>query len=165
MGVCWQLVGQEHFPALWDLSSGVRLPFPDVHNGTIRSVEFSKDGKTMVTASGDNTLILWDVTGPEPRRRGPPLIGHRGAVLQTAFSPDGKFLASGSEDRSVLLWDTATRSQIGPPLLRHLDFVRALSFSGDGKQLFRVVTLATRRYGTLTLKSGDGNAGNVRIAT
>ena len=79
--------GQEHFPALWDLSSGVRLPFPDVHNGTIRSVEFSKDGKTMVTASGDNTLILWDVTGPEPRRRGPPLIGHRGAVLQTAFSP------------------------------------------------------------------------------
>ena len=90
----------------------------------------------MVTASGDNTLILWDVTKPKPQQRGPPLVGHRSAVLQTAFSPDDKFLASGSEDRSVLLWDRATGSRIGPRLLRHLDIVRALSFGGDGKQLF-----------------------------
>jgi WD40 repeat protein len=128
--------GQEQVPAMWDLASGLAVRFPDVHNGSIRNVEFSKDGKTMVSASGDNTLILWDVTKPEPQQRGPPLVGHRSAVLQTAFSPDGKFLASGSEDRSVLLWDTATASRIGPRLLRHLDIVRALSFSADGKQLF-----------------------------
>ena len=125
--------GYEHFPVMWDLESGVQLRFPDLHNASIRSVAFSRDGKTLVTASGDNTLILWDVTGRKPR--GPPLVGHRARVLQTAFSPDGKLLASASEDRSVLLWDVATASQIGPRLLRHLDVVRALSFRGDGKQL------------------------------
>ncbi len=58
---------------MWDLASGLAVPFPDVHNGSIRNVEFSNDGKTMVTASGDNTLILWDVTKHKPQQRGPPL--------------------------------------------------------------------------------------------
>src|SRR5207248_80279 len=31
------------------------------HTGTIRSVAFSPDGKIFTTASGDTTLILWDV--------------------------------------------------------------------------------------------------------
>jgi WD40 repeat protein len=73
------------------------------HQGAVQSVAFSPDGKTLASASWDQTVILWDVAGPTSL--GNPLTGHQAAVWSVAFSSDGKTLASGSFDRSVILWD------------------------------------------------------------
>ncbi|MFF7780445.1 trypsin-like peptidase domain-containing protein [Streptomyces tanashiensis] len=99
------------------------------HFGTVDSVAFSPDGRTLATASSDKAVRLWDViTG---KAIGAPLTGHSDAVLSVAFSPDGRTLATAGADRTVRLWDVATRETrlIGP---EHSDTVVSVAISPDG---------------------------------
>jgi WD40 repeat protein len=78
----------------------------------VYGVAFAPDGRTLATASADQTVLLWDLTNrDQPRRLGPPLTGHTDWVRSVAFAPDGRTLATASED--VLLWDLTNRDQ--PP--------------------------------------------------
>ena len=68
----------------------------------MKSVVFSPDGKTLATASSDNTVRLWSSSDATIIKK---LQGHTERVLSVAFSPDGKMLASGSGDETVRLWN------------------------------------------------------------
>ena len=71
----------------------------------VESVVFSPDGKTLVSASYDKTIKIWDAaTGTHLRT----LEGHSKSVSSMAFSPDGLTLASGSHDDTVKLWNMVT---------------------------------------------------------
>ena len=103
------------------------------HYMKVNSAVFSSDGKRIVSASGDNTLRIWNaITGEQI---GEPLIGHKGGVRSVVFSPDGSLIASSSEDNSIRIWDSNTRQQIGEPLNGHAAEVYSVSFSPDGKKL------------------------------
>ena len=61
------------------------------HSGSVCSVAFSPDGRTLASGSYDETIKLWDVaTG----RSIATLTGHSRFVNSVAFSPDGRTLAS-----------------------------------------------------------------------
>ncbi|MBG1266854.1 WD40 repeat domain-containing protein, partial [Nostoc sp. WHI] len=101
------------------------------HDGFVRSVSFSADGKTLASGSDDNTIKLWNLeTGKEIRT----LKGHDGIVLSVSFSADGKTLASGSDDKMIKLWNLETGKEIRT-FKGHDGFVHSVNFSADGKTL------------------------------
>ena len=67
------------------------------HEGAVRSLAFSPDGKTLASGSEDHTVRLWDVAGAKERSQ---LKGHTDEVWTLAFSPDGKTIASAGLNRA-----------------------------------------------------------------
>jgi WD40 repeat protein len=64
-------------------------------------VRFSPDGKFLVTASADNTVLVWDSLDGKLLTA---LRGHSDAVNSVAFSSDSEFIVSASDDQSARLW-------------------------------------------------------------
>jgi WD40 repeat protein len=91
----------------------------------------SADGRTVASASRDDTIRLWDIATGQLLAI---LEGHEGDVMSVAFSPDGSRLASGSYDKTIRIWDMRSchciRVITGPE-----DLVFAVRFSPDGRQL------------------------------
>ena len=101
------------------------------HRAGVTACIFSPDGNTLLSASDDNSLRLWDARSGECLR---VLRGHRGAVLACAISPDGNTLLSASGDHSLRLWD-ARSGECLRVLEGHQRWVRGCAFSPDGNTL------------------------------
>lgn len=111
-----------------------------VYSGTIASIEFSPDGKLLISGGIDNTVRLWDVR----KRREiftaePDKKGMKYAVINSvAFSPDGNTFASAGTHGEIQLWSVAEHR-----LIETLDigeWINALDFSPDGRFLAAAVT-------------------------
>lgn len=72
------------------------------HEDVIYDAKWLPDGQRLVTASGDRTVRIWNLTAPQDSV---VLKGHSGAVLSLALSADGKCLCSGSQDQTIRVWD------------------------------------------------------------
>ncbi|MEH2398210.1 AAA-like domain-containing protein, partial [Nostoc sp.] len=95
------------------------------HSSEVYSVVFSPDGKTLASASFDNTIKLWNLdTGKEITT----LTGHSNSVYSVVFSPDGKTLASASFDNTIKLWNLDTGKEI-TTLTGHSNSVYSVVFS------------------------------------
>ena len=100
------------------------------HTDTVTSVALSEDGKRAVSASGDETLKIWDMeTGEEIRT----LKGHTAWVTSVALSVDGKRAVSASNDSTLKIWDMETGEEIRT-LEGHTLDVTSVALSVDGKR-------------------------------
>jgi RNA polymerase sigma factor (sigma-70 family) len=90
------------FVALWDLRTGEQKFARTGLPGSLFSLAFSADGRSLVTGGESGDLYLWEIaTGQELHR----FIGHQGWIYGVAISSDSKLAASASSDAPVYVWD------------------------------------------------------------
>ena len=123
------------------------------HIGTVYSVAVSADGQTIVSGSGDRTVIVWQKHGEQwhmIQRLGEvgnknPEVGHTSLVRSVALSADGETIVSGSWDNTVIVWQEdggqwQLRKRLGQeynedPEVGHTDDVESVSLSADGQTI------------------------------
>jgi serine/threonine protein kinase/WD40 repeat protein len=90
-------------PRIWivEVDTQKRVQVLSGHRGFITGLAFSPDGTALASASGDQTVKIWDAT--TWRERGTHL-GHTDEVWSVDFSPDGERLISGGKDRRIEVW-------------------------------------------------------------
>lgn len=151
---------------IYGKGKNINKPFTGVY-----AVQFSPDGKNLVSAGADGAIKLWNTaTGKEIKS----MQGHDGDVTSVAFSPDGRFLVSGGRDGTVRLWDVKSGKEL--KALNTPDYYRSVSFVGyspDGRyivarcddEIVRLWSVATRQevkqfagVRTLTTMAGTMNS-------
>lgn len=96
---------------VWNAASGAAVTVPLRHGGMIRSLQFSPDGRKILTASEDGLARLWD---PESGHPVSEPMKHGSGVTSAEFSPDGMRVVTCSPDRAVRLWEV-TRAPLPAP--------------------------------------------------
>ena len=88
--------------ALNAIAQKAELVFNYGHTSEITSLDYSPDGKYLLSASGDMLVKLWDV------KQGKEIVtrkAHNTYVYSVRFSPDGKQFVSSGCDSLAKLWD------------------------------------------------------------
>ena len=102
------------------------------HEGLVRSVAISDDGRTVVSGSEDCTVRVWDVESCAAV--GEPLLGHKRRVYSVVISADGRTVVSGSGDYTVRVWDVESASEVCDPLV-HESAVWCVALSRDERTI------------------------------
>jgi WD40 repeat protein len=126
----------------WDVETGnplAELPGP---KHWLEAVQFTRDGKELVTAGGivgqPVEIRLWDTAGLRPKS---VLASPSGSLTCGRFNPDGTLFATGTTTGAVVVWEVA-KAMNGDASAKklfkgHKQLVRNLAWSMDGT---RVVT-------------------------
>jgi WD40 repeat protein len=101
------------------------------HQGEVRAVAFSPDGRQLVSGGRNSRPQVWDVATGQPW--GEPLP-HEGELKSVAYSRDGAFFVTAGTDKTARLWTANTREPRGAPLVLPQP-VQAVALSPDGKTL------------------------------
>ena len=97
-----------------DVESG-RVLFRLEHPGEITSLEFSAEGRRILTGGRDRLARFWNGFNGKLIHE---LAGHQGQVLGVAIGPGGTEIATASTDGTARIWDSAT-GLLRAPLFGH----------------------------------------------
>lgn len=83
-----------------DASSGAIFKTLRGHGHLIKSIDFSPDGNTLVSASHDSTVRLWDVVTGDVKLK---WSGTKSPIEHVVFSPTGKWLTASAANRTHVI--------------------------------------------------------------
>ena len=129
---------------LWNAANGKLIDSLVGHTDAVRFIQFSPDGKKIITVSDDRTAKIWDAA------TGDLLVdlgGHTFNIRDAQFSPavsqnDPGQIITTSDDGSVKLWDAATGVLL-KTFKGNTGEVFSAQYSRDGKKIITASRLGT----------------------
>ncbi|MBI3926799.1 MAG: protein kinase [Armatimonadetes bacterium] len=119
----------------------VRLPHNVVHrglsghDGLVRAVAVSPDGRRAVSGSTDRSARVWDLSSGACVTE---LLGHRDHLEAIAITPDGSLALTGARDGEVRLWMLARGARLD--VWKHSGRITDLEVTADGKYVLVTTT-------------------------
>lgn len=89
---------------LWEVATGKAITTFEPFKGELSQLLFSRDGRTLYTASYDRTVRLWEIRTGQMLHE---VTAHSGWVWGIALNPDETQLASCSVDTKLRVWPLA----------------------------------------------------------
>jgi len=112
---------------------------------TFAFASFSPDSQTIVTATDDNAIKLWQTNGTLQAT----LTGHTDKIISAVFTPNGEIIVAGSEDKTVKIW--RKNGKLIHDLKGHSGQITSVCLSPDGK-----IIASTSADGTVKLWQING---------
>lgn len=101
------------------------------HDGAVRTLEFSRDSRWLITASMDHTARIWSVEQAEQWMN---LAGSPSPLADAAFDSSGTKVATAGADGTVRVYDTRTGVELGA-LRWHSEGVNDVEFGPDDRTI------------------------------
>jgi len=140
---------------VWDLAKKSLLKhFPDIHSDMVNSVEFSRDGKLLVSGGADKFARITD---RETGKQLHAFEGHTSLVLGASLQANGRILASVGADGEVKVWNLVSGDRAGKQS-GYKKEISSIRFIGLTDQAF--VTTGEKK--ARILRVPVGNPSNVR---
>jgi glucose repression regulatory protein TUP1 len=130
---------------VWEIAKKRLRHVFEGHEQEIYSLDFSNDGRYIVSGSGDETMRVWDLSDascrmitietpptPPPAAGGTSPPNQDAGVTSVSISPDGSMVAAGSLDSVIRIWEVAS-GKLLDSLRGHRDSVYSVAFTPDGK--------------------------------
>ena len=138
--------GDYHGQLIWwqgDAAEPKPLRTVAAHEGWIRAVAASPDGKMIASCGNDHAVKLWNSADGQPIKT---LAGHTSHVYNVAFHPDGKRMASCDLKGIVKDWNLKTGTsereldaralwKYDSGFMADIGGARSMQFSDDGAKL------------------------------
>ena len=141
---------------IWKTADGDELGADRPHHGPVRSIDFSSDGKQMLSSDLSGVTVLWDLQTARPLRR---VLRRDTSVETVRFLGDGKGLVFDAGGNGLIVnlatGDTVTSLNLGsyPSAAGTLDRGRAIfALSGTGSR-------AARRRAARSVRAGGPMSG------
>ena len=121
----------DHYVRIFDAQTYQIKQVIPAHKNSVFTVQYTPDGRYLVSGSRDAHLKIWDVEKNYELTES--IVAHMYAINHVAFRPDGRYFVTGSMDKSVKVWDAETFR-----LLKVIDRAR---HAGHGTSVNRLLWL------------------------
>ena len=135
---------------VWNATNGSKASSYRGHEGWVRAIAWSPDGKRIASTSEDKAVQIWEVA------KGKQIATYRGHtdwVDIVMWSPDGKRIVSASKDNSVQVWSAEHVPSMHSNKAQPQGSV--LTFRAHTDSVFAVVWLPDGNH--IASASGDGS--------